>query len=116
MTIKRIVPNIATEKLDKAKAFYGDVLGLRIVMDLGWIITFAAESECAPQISFASNTGSGTRVPDLTIEVDNFGEIYERVCKARCKIEYGPANEPWGVRRFYVRDPFGRLVNIMAHD
>ena len=30
-------------------------------------------------------------------------------------IEYGPADEPWGVRRFYVRDPFGRLVNILMH-
>ena len=30
-------------------------------------------------------------------------------------IEYGPADEPWGVRRFYVRDPFGKLVNILAH-
>ncbi len=24
-------------------------------------------------------------------------------------------DEPWGVRRFYVRDPFGKLVNILAH-
>lgn len=31
------------------------------------------------------------------------------------QIEYGPVNEPWGVRRFYVRDPFGKLVNILAH-
>lgn len=23
--------------------------------------------------------------------------------------------EPWGVRRFYVRDPFGKLVNILQH-
>ena len=30
-------------------------------------------------------------------------------------IEYGPTREPWGVTRFYVRDPFGRLVNILAH-
>ena len=30
-------------------------------------------------------------------------------------IEYGPADEPWGVRRFYVRDPFGKLVNILSH-
>jgi catechol 2,3-dioxygenase-like lactoylglutathione lyase family enzyme len=116
VTVKRIVPNIATDRLDRAKAFYGDVLGLRIVMDLGWIVSFASESECAPQISFASNDGSGTRVPDLTIEVDNFGDIYERVCNARYKIEYGPADEPWGVRRFFVRDPFGGLVNIMTHD
>jgi len=26
-----------------------------------------------------------------------------------------PADEPWGVRRFYVRAPFGKLVNILAH-
>ena len=30
-------------------------------------------------------------------------------------VEYGPADEPWGVRRFHVRDPFGRLVNILSH-
>ncbi|HEX5280507.1 MAG TPA: VOC family protein [Micropepsaceae bacterium] len=116
MTVNRIVPNIATEKLDKAKAFYSDVLGLRMVMDLGWIVTFAAESETAPQISFASVGGSETRVPDLSIEVDNLDEVYERVCESHYRVEYGPAQEPWGVRRFYVRDPFGRLVNIMCHN
>jgi catechol 2,3-dioxygenase-like lactoylglutathione lyase family enzyme len=30
-------------------------------------------------------------------------------------IAYGPADEPWGVRRFYVRDPFGKLINILSH-
>lgn len=115
VAVKRIVPNVAAEKLDGAKAFYGDVLGLRIVMDLGWIVTFAADVECAPQISFAAEGGSGTPVPDLSIEVDNFDESYKRMRKARYKIEYGPVSEPWGVKRFYVRDPFGRLVNIMAH-
>jgi hypothetical protein len=28
----------------------------------------------------------------------------------------GPATEPWGVRRFYVRDPFGKLINILQHE
>jgi hypothetical protein len=30
-------------------------------------------------------------------------------------IGYGPQKEPWGVRRFYIRDPFGRLVNVLTH-
>jgi len=30
-------------------------------------------------------------------------------------IDYGPVLEPWGVRRFFVRDPFGRLVNFLSH-
>ena len=31
------------------------------------------------------------------------------------EVEYGPADEPWGVRRFFVRDPFGKLLNILQH-
>jgi catechol 2,3-dioxygenase-like lactoylglutathione lyase family enzyme len=38
-----------------------------------------------------------------------------RVRRAGIALEYGPANEPWGVRRFYVRDPFGKLINILQH-
>lgn len=25
------------------------------------------------------------------------------------------SDEPWAVRRFYVRDPFGKLINVLAH-
>lgn len=116
MVVKRIVTNIATQHVESAKDFYTDILGLRLVMDHGWILTFAAECLAAPQISFASEGGSGTAVPDVSIEVDNLEEVYQRVVATGLPIEYGPTNEPWGVRRFYVRDPFGRLLNILAHD
>src|SRR5262249_10471993 len=33
----RIVANIAANQLDAAKAFYGDALGMNIVMNFGWI-------------------------------------------------------------------------------
>lgn len=67
------------------------------------------------QISFAEQGGSGTPVPDLSIEVDDVEAALEGMKAAGFAIEYGPADEPWGVRRFYVRDPFGRLVNILSH-
>jgi len=115
MAVLRIVTNIATPHVEKARAFYEDVLGMRVVMDLGWIVTLASEGEAAPQISIASEGGSGTAVPDLSVEVDDLDEVYRRVLARGFTVEYGPAQEPWGVRRFYVRDPFGRLVNILAH-
>ncbi len=83
--------------------------------DHGWIVTFAADGSSPPQISVATEGGSGTPVPDLSIEVDDLDEIYRRVLAAGIAAAYGPTNEPWGVMRFYVRDPFGRLVNIMTH-
>lgn len=95
--------------------FYGDILEMQVVMDLGWILTFAAEAAAAPQISFATEGGSGTPVPDLSIEVDTFDEVYRRMVAAGIDVEYGPVAEPWGIRRFFVRDPFGRLVNILTH-
>ena len=116
MAVKRIVTNIAATDMTAAKAFYRDILGLQVVMDHGWIVTFASDALAAQQVSIASEGGSGTSVPDLSIEVDNLDEVHGRMAGAGVRIEYGPVTEPWGVRRFYVRDPFGRLLNILSHD
>jgi catechol 2,3-dioxygenase-like lactoylglutathione lyase family enzyme len=116
MAVMRIVTNVATDRVELAKRFYGAILGMAVVMDLGWIVTFASDGPTTPQISVAAEGGSGMPVPDISVEVDNFDEVYRRTVAAGCPVEYGPAVEPWGVRRFYVRDPFGRLVNILAHE
>ena len=84
-------------------------------MDLGWIQTYGSEMKTTIQLSVASEGGSGTVVPDISIEVSDIDAALKRVAKANIPIEYGPANEPWGVRRFYIRDPFGKLINILQH-
>jgi catechol 2,3-dioxygenase-like lactoylglutathione lyase family enzyme len=68
-----------------------------------------------PQLSVATEGGSGTPVPDISIEVDDLDGAVRSVQEEGLVIEYGPTSEPWGVRRFYVRDPVGRLVNILTH-
>ena len=115
MTVKRIVADIHTPDIALAKPFYQDVLGLDVLMDLGYIATYGSDQQMRVQIAFASEGGSGTPTPDLSIEVDDVDAAHERMRQAGYAIEYGPVDEPWGVRRFYVRDPFGKLVNIMAH-
>jgi catechol 2,3-dioxygenase-like lactoylglutathione lyase family enzyme len=114
--VKRIVSNIATSDVDKASAFYEEILGLKVLMDLGWIRTYGSSAKMTVQMSVMSEGGSGTPVPDISIEVDDVEEALKRVRKTGIAIEYGPANEPWGVRRFFVRDPFGKLVNILQHE
>ena len=51
----------------------------------------------------------------IEFKVDDVDAALERMRAAGFSIEYGPVDEPWGVRRFFVRDPFGKLVNILAH-
>ena len=115
MKVKRVVANVKAVDLTRARAFYQDVLGLELLMDHGWIRTYGSPSEMTVQVSFASEGGSGTPVPDLSIEVDDVDEAHRRMSDAGFPIDYGPVDEPWGVRRFFVRDPFGKLVNILAH-
>ncbi len=116
MTVKRIVANLAVSEPAQAKKFYEDVLGLDVLMDMGWIATYGSKQTMTVQISVMTEGGSGTPVPDLSIEVDDLDAVLARVKKAKIPVEYGPANEPWGVRRFFVRDPFGKLVNILVHE
>jgi len=116
MGVRRIVANIAVPNLERAGEFYSDFLGLNVVMNHGWIMTFATDAASqTPQISIATEGGSGTAVPDLSIEVDDVDATYRRAIDQGLHIEYEITNEPWGVRRFYVRDPFGKLVNILSH-
>jgi len=113
--VKRIVANIKTEDLSKADMFYHDILSLEILMDHGWIKTFGNDEEAKVQISFATQGGNDTEVPDFSIEVDNVDEIYDKMKNSGFEIIYKITDEDWGVRRFFVKDPFEKLVNILSH-
>jgi catechol 2,3-dioxygenase-like lactoylglutathione lyase family enzyme len=97
------------------KRFYLDVLGIKVLVDHGWIATYGSQQQMTVQISVATEGGSGTSVPDLPIEVDQVDATLQAMKAAGFRIEYGPIDEPWGVRRFYVGDSLGKLVNILAH-
>lgn len=115
MAVKRIVSNIAVSDIAAAKKFYSEILGLEVVMDHGWIMTYGTADLAPLQVSFATEGGSGTPVPDLSIEVDNLMEVYYAMKESDFSITYDLTTEPWGVKRFYVQDPFGKIINILSH-
>jgi catechol 2,3-dioxygenase-like lactoylglutathione lyase family enzyme len=115
LKVHRIVANVEARDPALAEKFYEDVLGLELLMDMTWIRTYGNKGKSPVQISFMSEGGSATPVPDLSIEVDDLDLAVSKCTEMGYKIEYGPVVEPWGVRRFFVRDPFGMLVNILSH-
>ena len=115
MKVQRIVANVAAVDPALADEFYGDILGLDLLMDMNWIRTYGTKTKMPVQVSFMSEGGSGTPVPALSIEADDFDDAFSKFKRAGFEIEYGPIAEPWGVRRFFVRDPFGHLVNVLSH-
>lgn len=115
MTIKRTVPNIESETPKKSLEFYEGFLGMKAAMKKEWIITFVSESNPASQISIIRHDGSDVPHPDISIEVDDVDKMFARAQERDIEIVYMITDEPWGVRRFFVKDPNGTVVNILSH-
>ena len=116
--MRRIVPNIYSNNIEKSKLFYTDFLGMELVMDMEWILTFASRENKTAQISIFRN--EKTKPIDnsaifLSIEVSDIDNWYERAKKQKIEIEYPITNESWGVRRFFIKDPNGVTINLLAH-
>jgi predicted enzyme related to lactoylglutathione lyase len=88
MRVKRIVTNIAADPdhIAEAKRFYAEIFGLDVLMDLGWIATYGSKVKMTVQLSIMTEGGSGTLVPDLSIEVDDLDAALERVRKAGFRV------------------------------
>jgi catechol 2,3-dioxygenase-like lactoylglutathione lyase family enzyme len=115
MSIRRVVPDIKSKHLDASRAFYVDFLGLEVGMDMGFIITFVSPSNPTAQISVMRDDGASTLLPDVSVEVADVDEVHARAIERRLEIVYPLTDEPWGVRRFFVVDPNGTILNIMSH-
>ncbi len=115
MSIRRVVPNLHIGQFDENRAFYVDFLGFEQIMDLGWIATFAAPGTPSAQISLIGADATAPLLADVSIEVDDVDAYHAKAVTWGAEVVYGPVNEPWGVRRFFVRDPNGKVLNIVGH-
>ena len=115
MSVKRVVPDLASQSLDAAKQFYGRVLGLEVVMDHGWIVTLADPSHPAAQISLMTHDATAPLIPGVSIEVDDVDVVHTAAVREGVEIVHPLTDEPWGVRRFFLRDPDGNIVNVLCH-
>lgn len=114
MAVRRVVPTIHSEAVQESREFYG-LLGLEEVMNHGWIMTLASPAQPAAQVSVMSADRTAPVAPDLSVEVDDVDAAYEAVRRSGAQIVHPLQDEEWGVRRFFVRDPSGRVVNVLAH-
>ena len=68
-----------------------------------------------PSRAAASTSFCAPVNPDLSVEVDDVDAAYEAVRATGAEIVHPITNEQWGVRRFFVRDPDGKVVNVVSH-
>ncbi|WP_092527897.1 VOC family protein [Amycolatopsis arida] len=108
------MPIIQSEPAPESREFYG-LLGFEEVMNLGWIMTLASPSSPTAQISVMSSDKTAPVTPDMSVEVDDVDAAYAAMRDHGAEIVHPLQDEEWGVRRFFVRDPNDRVVNVLNH-
>jgi catechol 2,3-dioxygenase-like lactoylglutathione lyase family enzyme len=115
MSIRRVVPNITSDTPDDSRSFYAGLLGFQVAMDMGWIMTFVSPSNPTAQVSVVRGDASAPVVPQITVEVADVDAIHAEAVRRGLDIVHPLTDEPWGVRRFFVKDPNGVVINVAAH-
>jgi uncharacterized glyoxalase superfamily protein PhnB len=114
MSIRRVMPDIRSEAMEESRDFYR-LLGFEEVMNHGWVMTLASPSNPTAQVTFMSHDKTAPVVPDMSVEVDDVDAVYEVMRESGAEVVHPLQDEEWGVRRFFVRDPNGRVVNVLSH-
>jgi predicted enzyme related to lactoylglutathione lyase len=109
------MPDLHGDDPAGAADFYANVLGLEAVMDLGWIVTYADPENPKAQISVMREDASAPVRPDVSIEVDDVDAAHAEAQRHGAEIVHPLTDEAWGVRRFFVRDPSGAVLNVLSH-
>ncbi len=82
---------------------------------MGWIVTVASLCNPTAQISFAGDViRPQSDAPVIIVEVANLDAVHAAALARSFDIVLSLRNEEWGVRRLFVRDPDGRVINVMS--
>ena len=114
MAVTRIVPDITSNDIPRSMEFYG-LLGLEERMDLGWTVILGPSDRPDVQLLLMERDESAPVNPDISIGVDDVDAAHAKMVTADAEIVHSLRDEPWGVRRFFVRDPNGKIVNVVQN-
>ena len=113
MTIRRVVPNIRSDRPAETRDFLVDLLGFQVVMDIGWVASLASPRDPSHQINIIGSDDPAA--PGISIEVTDVDAVHAKALELGLEIAYPLRDEEWGVRRFMLRDPSGTTVNVLSH-
>jgi catechol 2,3-dioxygenase-like lactoylglutathione lyase family enzyme len=114
MAVRRIMPYYESADLEATRRFYTGVLGLEEGSFGGGYVGFGSGPA---QVLFAP-PGTEPVLPAMGVDVGSPEAVdaaHAEAVGAGHDVIYGPVDEPWGVRRFFVRDPQGVVLSVLAH-
>jgi catechol 2,3-dioxygenase-like lactoylglutathione lyase family enzyme len=112
----RVIAYANGDDLDASRAFYTDVLGFEVAME-DPVLGLASPANRSAEVLIP---GAGFHNPEPRFGID-LGEpdavdaAHTAAVERGLRVVYALRDEPWGVRRFFVEDPSGTIINVLSH-
>lgn len=116
MPVTRIVPYANGRDIPASRDFYVEVLGLEVAMD-NPVLGLSSPANPKAQVIIPPPDMEDPR-PCFGIDVGDPAAVdaaHAAAVERGLPVVYQLTDEPWGVRRFFVEDPGGTIVNVLAH-
>ncbi len=116
MAVSRIVPYPSGKDVPASREFYVGVLGLEVAMEDPVLCLSSPANPSAEVI--LSPPGFEDPQPSFGVDVGDPAAVdaaHDEAVRRGLRIVYPLTDESWGVRRFFVEDPGGTIVNVLAH-
>jgi catechol 2,3-dioxygenase-like lactoylglutathione lyase family enzyme len=115
-------PLFTVIRLEQSRDFFMGHFGMRVVFQARWVVMLSHRDDGG--ISLGLMTADHPSRPPgpetfngqgaiLTLQVDDATALYDTVEAQGAEIWYSLTDEPWGQRRFMLRDPSGILVDVV---
>lgn len=115
MRVNRIIADLVVTDLDAAKGFYTDYLGLTDEeFNLGWVARYTSPKTGA-NVQLLTRDETAPEAPVVSVMTDDVDAAYAEAFERGYEIVHPLTTEAWGVRRFFVRDPSGNVLNVVGH-
>ena len=116
MAVRRIVAYAGGHQLSASREFYVEVFGMQVAMEDPVLALRSPDNATAELIIGAQEMQDPK--PSFGVDVGEPAAVdaaHEEVVRRGLRVVYPLTDEPWGVRRFFVEDPGGTIVNVLAH-
>ena len=115
MRVNRIIADLQVTDIESAKDFYTDYLGLTTEeFNLGWVARYTSP-ETGANLQLVTEDATAPVAPVISVATDDVDAAYDQARARGYEIVHPLTTESWGVRRFFVRDPDGNVINVVAH-
>ena len=114
--IRRVVPNIVTERVADTRDFYVEVLGFDVVYEPEDMVFLASPTNPTAQVQLHRDDVRWEQKLFVTVEVADVDAVHATALERGLDIVEPLHDIPeQGVRRFQLLDPNGVMVNVMTH-